>query len=181
MRRCLALAAVLPLLLMVGCGGLQLSTSDVAYGVQRGSTVAVNAGLKALSRDATSYQNVKKAATAAKDAIEGVCIPLLDGASTSTLTMTTVNQVLAVLDGKLDPTTKGVIQLAINSVLTLVKLPDNPADKISADQRELLVALFQGMDNGLKLFLAWGGPDTRDIIVIQPVAHLTWTYGGKGP
>lgn len=187
MRRCLAvrlmtLAAVS--MMLPGCGstgGIHIDPQDAAKYVQIGAEKAVDLGLKALSKDAASFANVKKWSGEAKDAIDKAVLPLFTGAGVGDVTLATATQALQILDEKINPVLKGVIQLGVNTALAYIKMPANPTDKLSPDAKAIIVALFNGMSSGAGNFAKWDGPGSRDPSPVPAVGKLGWSYGGKGP
>jgi hypothetical protein len=181
MKYVLALMALLALP-FTGCRYIQISPEAAASGVERGSAVVVTMGLKALSTDAAACTRIKGYATEVKTVITTSVLPFLSGAGVDAVTLATVNSVLNVLDGKIDPALRVVIQSAIDSALVLIQLPSNPADKLSDDQRMIIVALFNGIDTGIDNFVKWAGPAAKATDKAMPsssVIHLGWNYGGK--
>lgn len=181
MRRCLAVAVLFGLLGCNGAGGFHIDPQDAAKYVEIGAGKAVNLGLKALSKDAASFANVKTWSAAGKDAIDKSVLPLFTGAGVGDVTVATATQALALLNDKINPVLRGVIQLGVNIALGYVKMPANPTDKLSPDQKAIIVALFNGMSAGLGDFAKWDGPASRDPSPVPAVGKLDWSYGGKGP
>jgi hypothetical protein len=173
----LVVAIVLP-----GCrtsGQIIVNTPDATYSIQQSAASVTTLALKALSKDDASFQSVKVKSQIAQQAIETVVLPLFKGQDLNSITAATAAQALSLLDGKIDPTLKGVIQLAVNAALVFLKLPDNPTTKLTDEQRAMIVALFQGIDQGITSFLLWTGPGSRDISMTVPlVRSLAWKQGG---
>ena len=153
MRRCLAIGFLCSLVLSCnGTSGLKIDPQDAAKYVEIGAAKAVNLGFKALSKDAASFTNVKKWSAEGKDAIDKAVLPLFTGAGVGEVTVATANQALKLLDEKIYPVLKGVIQLGVNTALAYLKMPANPTDKLSPDAKAIVVALFNGMSAGIADF-----------------------------
>ena len=180
MRRCLGILAVACLAVAsIGCSGIiKLATEEAGDYIVEGSEKGVFAGLKALSKDDATYQKVKDASAIAKDAIDKSVLPLFSGASLNVVTVGTANQALSLLDGKVSGIVKGTIQLAIDSALMFIKMPANPTDALSDDQRKLIVTLFTGISAGLKDFQGWAGPGGAASRDVGPPPKLAWAKGG---
>lgn len=143
---------------LAGCGGISINTADAVIGIHGSAVVGTSIGLQALSKDQASYDKVKAAATVARDSINAVVLPFLNGATIGQTTKDSLDLVVAQLDKNLDPTIKAAIQSAIDVALGLVPMPANPTDKLTADQRAMLVALFTGIADGINEFIAAGPP-----------------------
>lgn len=192
MRECAGMAALLVAsgVFFSGCetlsgvvGKINLSVESVTPYVEKAASSGVKAGLKALSKDVESWERTKKiAAEVEKHVVEAV-LPLFEGAGVGAVTKATADQALALINDntKVDPRVLGTIQLAIDSALLFIKMPDNPTDAIPDDQRKLIVALFNGVVSGLQKFQSWGGPDGADRDLGPPVTACTWTAGGESP
>jgi len=142
----------------VGCSGITVNPADAIAGIHSGATIVASTGFQALARDPASYEKVKVYATDTRDAINTVVLPFLSGATIGQTTRESVDFTLALLDKRINPVIKDVIQAAINVSLSIIKLPENPTDKLTADQRSMLVALFTGIVDGINEFLALGPP-----------------------
>lgn len=175
-----AMLALVPFLMLGGCSFLQISPEQAAALAEKGAAMGTTLGLKALSSDAATCAKVKTYATEAKVVIDTTILPLLSGANVGTVTVATVDLALNLLDGKVDPVLRNVLQTAIDGVLAFVQLPANPADKLSDNQRLVIVAVFKGLSEGIDGFLKWAGPSKAMSKDMQtPVVHLAWKYGGK--
>lgn len=144
---------------LAGCGGITINPTEAVIGIHSSASVGTSIGLQALSKDQASYDKVKAVATAARDSINRIVLPFLNGATIGQTTRDSVDFTLAQLDKVLDPTIKAVIQSAIDIALSVIKMPENPTDKLTADQRAMLVALFTGIVDGINDFLALGPPN----------------------
>jgi hypothetical protein len=183
-------ALLLGMGLFAGCktvegviGNINLNVEDVAPYVEKAAASGVQSGLKALSKDQASYDTTKTVATEVEKHITEAVLPLFSGADLDAVTRATADQALALINDntKVDPKILGAIQLAIDSALLFLNLPDDPTAKLPDDQRALIVALFNGVVTGLQKFQAWGGPDggTRDLG--PPVTACSWSTGGERP
>ena len=184
MRRCLVVAimAMLPLMLSCnGVAGIQISAEDAAKYAEQGAEQAVKMGLKALSKDVAAHAKIKSIVEPAKKVIAESVLPLFEGAEVTEVTKATAEQALALLDEKLDPVLKGVIQLGVNVALGYVKMPDNPTDKLSDDAKNIIIAVFNGINAGIGAFEKWDGPGSRDPSPVPVVTKVTWEFGGETP
>lgn len=164
-----------------GSGNVTITTPEANSSIQQSAHGVTLLALKALSKDEEALKSIKAKSALAQQVIDAAVVPLFKGQDLSTITASTATQALSLLDGKIDPTLKGVIQLAINGALVFVKLPANPTDKLSDDQRLMILGLFQGVSQGIAEFQSWDGPGSRDAAVIPPVRGLSWEYGGDRP
>lgn len=187
MRRCLAIALVVCFsVVLSGCNGaaptntIQIPPSEANTAIEGGASAATALGLKALSRDEETFKKIKDYSKAGKELIDASILPLFQGADLNSITLATANQAMALLNEKLNPVLKGAVQLAINGALVFVKLPANPADKLSDQQRGIIVAIFKGISGGIESFQSWGGPTARDAEVVPTVIEVDWR-GGKRP
>jgi hypothetical protein len=181
MKYVLALMAMLALS-FTGCRYIQISPEAAAAGAERGAAVVTTLGLKTLSTDAAACTRLKGYATEAKAIITTSVLPFITGSSVTEVSVATVNFALDFLDGKVNPALKAVLQTAIDSALVLIGLPENPADKLSDDQRMIIVALFNGINTGINNFVKWDGPAAKSVSKAMPDAganHLGWKYGGN--
>jgi hypothetical protein len=178
MRRCLGLVAVMSLFLG-GCGSINISTEVIAEVIQKGAAKGVTYGLRALSKDQTSYLRVKDDSAKVAKLITDSIIPLIKGGDLKPVTVATANQALALLGTSLTPALSLVVQEAIDGVLDVLKLPDNPAAGLNDDQRMILVALFTGMVDGVTDFQSWPGPQvaSKEFGPARGVT-LAWKKGG---
>lgn len=183
-------AALASVTIVSGCdtvgeiaGKINLEVSDVTPYVGKAAASGVRSGLKALSKDDDAWTKTKAIAEAAKKHIAEAVIPLFEGADVKDVTKATADQALALINDntKVDPKVLGAIQLAIDSALLFLKLPDNPTDKIPDDQRQLLVGLFRGVVGGVDSYLAWGGPASGERDLGPPVTACAWKVGGERP
>lgn len=176
---------LLPLLSLtsLSCKGVQVDTEDAVYSIRRGSTAAVAIGLRALSTDQEMYEKVKEQSTNAREAITGVVLPLFEGATVKTVSKSAADFALGVLNDRIDPFLKGIIQASIDSALHVLQMPPNPTDELSDDQRRMLVALFRGIVDGINEFGKWEGPKapTTDKPAVEKVDKLDFDYGGNKP
>lgn len=193
MRRCLVVAFACSVIVastvaLSGCNGstppintnIQIAPSEANTAIESGVSAASTLGLKALSKDDATFAKIKEYSKTAKDVIDGSILPLFQGADLSSVTLATANQAMVLLNEKLNPVLKGAIQLAINSALLFVKLPANPTDKLSDNQRGIIVAIFKGLSGGIASYQSWGGPAARDAEVMPVVIEVDW-HGGKRP
>jgi hypothetical protein len=67
----------------------------------------------------------------------------------------------------------------VNGALALLKLPDNPMTKLEPGQVQIILALFNGIKQGIDAFLAWV-PGDRLLGDVPAIMELTWT-GGRSP
>jgi hypothetical protein len=163
-------------------GSVNLEIKDVTPFVLSGARSGVDSGLKALSKDAASFDKTKKVAAEIETLVTDTVLPLFEGEAVEMITMATADQAMAALNGaNIDPQILGAIQLAIDSALIFIEMPDNPTDELSEDTRSLIVALFGGIAEGLQRFQAWGGPDSGARDLAAPVLECSWTRGGVKP
>jgi hypothetical protein len=164
-------------------GNINLNVEDVAPYVETAAASGVNSGLKALAKDQASFDTTKTIATEVEKHVAEAVLPLFTGADLDAVTRATADQALALVNDntKVNPKVLGAIQLAIDSALLFLDLPDDPTAKLPDDQRKLIVALFNGVVTGLQRFQSWGGPDggTRDLG--PPVTACSWSSGGEQP
>lgn len=145
----------------------KLSDEDLASYVQLGAEQAAKYGLKlALDKNPADAAKITADVGIAVDAIDKVVLPAFQGAGTGDVLRSAVDQALEKLDAKLSPMVKIAIQGAVDIASVSVKLPDNPTDKLDARTKKALVALFQGLEAGMKAATA-----TREV---GPPAKLAW-------
>ena len=189
MKRCLLAAMTGLMILGSGCetlsnlaGSVNLEIKDVTPFVRSGAKNGVNSGLKALSKTAESFETTKTVATEIETLINDTVLPLFEGEAVGEVTLATANQAMAALNGaNIDPQILGAIQLAIDSALLFIKMPENPTDELSEDTKNLVVALFDGIAAGLQKFQSWGGPDNGARDLAEPVLECSWAKGGVKP
>jgi hypothetical protein len=170
MRTWLVLAlAVCCCLPVVGCKGVHLNPSEAEVAIQGLATQSVDLGLKMLSKDVETWEKVKKHSQTAKDAIDNVAIPSITGMGLDFVTVAAVDQILVELDGKVDPTIQAIVQLAINGAAHLIKWPENPTDRLSSDQKWMIVSVLRGISDGITSFQKWGGPASRTLAMPKPL------------
>jgi len=163
-------------------GSVNLEVKDVTPFVLSGARSGVNSGLKALSKNAEGFEKTKKVAAEIETLVTNTILPLFEGEAIEMVTMATADQAMAALNGaNIDPQILGAIQLAIDSALLFIKMPENPTGELSEDTTNLIVALFSGITEGLQRFQAWGGPDTGARDLAEPVLECSWTRGGVKP
>ncbi len=175
MRRCLGiLLAACAAFTAIGCTTLSGVDPALMDGtIQAVSETSVNLGLQALAKDPAKADSVKADVTIAKQVVETTVLPLFKGADLNTITLATANQAMTILNGKVSPQISGILQTAIDGALLVLKLPDNPTNAgLTDDQRNLIVALFTGIDAGMNDFLSSSkalGP---------PLKGMAWKKGG---
>jgi len=145
----------------VGCKSISIDPQVAEEAILQISSNTVNLGLVVLSKDVASWEKVRKYSATAQDTISTAILPFIAGTPLDKLTVAAVNEAILKLGDKIDPTLKAIIQLAVDEVTHLVQFPPNPTDKLTADQRMMLLSLFQGVNNGIKQFLIWGGPAVK--------------------
>jgi hypothetical protein len=145
----------------VGCKSISVDPQVAEEAILQISTNAMNLGLVILSKDQASWEKVKANCVIAQDIIATAILPFIAGTPLDKLTVAAVNEAILKYGDKIDPTLKAIIQLAVDEVTHLVQFPPNPTDKLTADQRMLIISLFQGINNGIKQFLIWGGPTAK--------------------
>ncbi|MHC4434809.1 MAG: hypothetical protein ACYTBS_23470 [Planctomycetota bacterium] len=189
MKRCLLVVMAGLMILGSGCetlsdvvGSVNLEVKDVAPFVRSGAKNGVNSGLKALSKDAASFEKTKTVAAEVEVLINDSVLPLFQGDAVESVTLATANQAMEALNkANIDPQILGAIQLAIDSSLLFIKMPENPTDELSEDTKNLVIALFDGMAEGLAKFQSWGGPDSGARDLAAPVLECSWSKGGVKP
>jgi hypothetical protein len=189
MKRCLLIALFGLVLIGSGCktladvaGNINLSVENVTPYVEQAAASGVKSGLKALSKDTASYETTKKVAGEVETLITDSVLPLFEGEDVGAVTLATANQAMGALNGaNIDPQILGAIQLAIDSALLFIKMPENPTDELSDDTKGLVVALFKGINSGLQKFQSWGGPDGGARDLADPVLECSWSKGGVKP
>lgn len=166
-------------ILFCGCNGefLQIDPSLAAPLVEKAASTTTFLGLKTLASDAETFAKMKDPVKVVHATIDGAVIPLLQKVPLEDLTRSAVDRALALLDEKVPVEIKGAIQLAVNGALALLKMPENPVEKLEPGQAAIVLALFRGILIGAESFIAWGGPGTKDIATIL---EITWT-GGRAP
>lgn len=189
MRRCLVAGLVGLAVLGTGCetlsgivGKINLSVESVTPYVEKAAASGVKSGLKALSKDTASYETTKRVAGEVETLITDSVLPLFSGAEIGAVTKATADQAMAALNGaNIEPQILGAIQLAVDSALLFIKMPENPTDALSDDTKGLIVALFNGITKGLQKFQSWGGPDGGARDLADPVLECSWQAGGVKP
>lgn len=168
-------------MILMGCNSdlLKINPGFAAPLVEQGAAMTTSMGLKALVKNTESLPAMKEVVKTIDEALTTTVIPLVGGADLNTVTKATADKALALLSEKIPIEYRGVIQLAINGGLALLKLPDNPMAKLEPGQIAIISALFNGIKQGIDTFLAWfpGEKAMEDIPVIM---ELSWT-GGKSP
>ncbi len=168
-------------LILMGCNSdfLKIDPGFAAPLVEQGAAMTTTLGLKALVKNVEALPAMKETVKTVSEALTTSVIPLVGGADLNTITKATADKALALLSEKIPIEYRGVIQMAVNGALTLLKLPDNPMAKLEKGQVDVILAVFNGIKRGFDNFLAWfpGNKAMEDIPVIM---ELTWT-GGKGP
>jgi len=168
-------------LLFYGCNGsfLKIDPGFAAPLVEQGAAMTTTLGLKALVKDVEALPAMKETVKVVNEALTTTVIPFVDGADIKNVTKATVDKALALLSEKISIEYRGVIQLAVNGALALLKLPDNPMTKLEPGQVEIILALFNGIKKGIDAFLAWF-PGAKALGEIPVITKLTWT-GGETP
>lgn len=182
MRRCLALSAIMFLCIGGGCVNppANLDPAVVAASIQLGAETTINLGLRATARDQATYVRIKTDTAQVSQFITASVLPLFQGSDLKPITVATAQQALSLLNGKVSATVSLVIQEAINGVLLVLKLPDNPTTTGLSDfQKTVIVALLNGINAGISDFQSWPGPadGTRDLAPNKGVT-LAWKKGG---
>lgn len=182
MRKIIYALGGITLMMSVGCNGdfLKIDSAFAAPLVEKGAAITTTLGLKALVSDAEGFEKVKAVVKPVQEIIETSVIPIIKGGDLADVTRATADKALALLNEKIPPEIKGVIQLAVNGALALLKMPDNPATKLEPGQAEIILALFRGIGTGASAFIVWGGPGAKGLGDIPVVLEITWA-GGKGP
>jgi hypothetical protein len=161
--------AMLPF--VVSCKSISVDPETANAAIQQISATTVNFGLMALSKDAATWATVVKYSSDAKKIIDSVVVPFFSGIPLDQLTVAAADQTLLKLNDKVNPLIMGIVQSAINGAMHLLQFPQNPTDKLSADQRGMILALFNGISSGISQFLKWGGPTAK----AAPAANkLSW-------
>jgi hypothetical protein len=148
--------------LTVGCTGISVNPEDAIAGIHSSATIVTSAGFQALGKDPATYEKVKAVASSTRDSINTVVLPFINGATVGQTSRDALDFTLDLLDKRLDPTVRAVIQSAINVALSVIKMPENPTDKLTADQKKMLLALFNGIVDGINEFIALGPPNAAN-------------------
>lgn len=166
-------------ILFCGCNGefLKIDPALAAPLVEKAAAITTALGLKALASDAETHTKMKEPVRAVRDVIEGAVIPLLRKTPLDEMTRAAADKALALLNEKVPVEIKAAIQIAVNGALSLVEMPENPAERLEPGQAAIILALFGGIRIGADTFLAWGGPGTKDL---DAILEITWS-GGRGP
>lgn len=182
MRKIIYALGGITLMLTVGCNGdfLKIDPAFAAPLVEKGAAITTTMGLKALVSDAEGFEKVKAVVKPVQEIIDTTVIPIIKGVDLADVTRATADKALALLNEKIPQEIKGVIQLAVNGAMTLLKMPDNPATKLEPGQVEIILALFRGIGTGASAFIAWGGPGAKALGDIPVVLEITWA-GGRCP
>ena len=169
-------------MLFCGCNGelLKIDPFLAAPLVEQGASVTTSLALKALVSDAESFDKAKATAQVVREVMENSIVPLIAGVPLSEVTRATVDAALKQFGEKIPVEYRGVIQLAINGALAVLKLPDNPAAKLDKGYVHVILALFRGIGTGIAAFQNWVGPGARAMGDIPPILELNWA-GGKIP
>jgi len=145
----------------VGCRSISIDPEVAEEAILQISSNTMNVGLMLLSKDQASWEKTKQASNIAQDVIGTAILPFIAGTPLDKLTVAAVNEAVLKLGDKIDPTLKAIIQLAVSEVTHLVQFPPNPTDKLTSDQRMMLMSLFQGINDGIKRLLMWSGPTSK--------------------
>lgn len=175
MRRCLGVLAVLCLAFSaIGCATIAgADPALVEATIQSVSETTVGLGLQSLAKDQATSDRIKADVAIVKKVIDTSILPLFTGQDLNKITLDTANQAIAMLDGKLSPQISGIIQTAIDGALLILKLPDNPTTAgLTDSQRNLIVALFKGINAGISDF-------TASARALSPPGKLAWKKGGS--
>lgn len=174
-----ALALVVLSMFMGGCTTLseQPNAALVVSATEIGARTAVNLGLRALAKDQATTDRLKADAAAVKLVITTSVLPLFSGDDLSKITSATAQQALTLLNGKISPLIALVLQKAIDGAVRLVNLPENPTEKLTQFQRDVIVAVFTGINEGIDDF-APAAPATVAEKSFGPPIKLSWKIGG---
>lgn len=182
--RSLLVALVAIAFLMTGCEStsqyIRVDPAEAAPVIESGASLMTAIGLKALSQTPESWEKTKKAAQPIVEVIDVTVIPFIEGQDLSKITKETADKILEMLNGKIPLEVRGVVQVAINAAMALLKMPANPSQKLEPGQAEMILALMRGISAGTKAFLAWPGPGERGPGDIPVIKEINWK-GGLAP
>ena len=114
--------------------------------------------LKAASSTPEKAEKNKKIVQSAQGILRSSVIPLLQGEDLNLITANTVNEVLRQFSNEVSGFIRTAVQLALNTGISVLDLPENPTDALSEAQRTLLLSLVAGIDSGMDRFLQWSPP-----------------------
>jgi len=143
-----------------GCSVInRMSDQDLADRVYTISKGASQYGIKYLiDKQPEKAAEIKQVTQAAIVVIRTNVIPAFSGAETNNVLRSAADTALKLLGDKLDPRIATTVQLAVNLAESYIDLPANPTDKLDVRTKMALLALFNGLADGLNL--AIGSPAT---------------------
>ncbi len=140
-----------------------VSDEKLAKGIRVASKGAAQYGLGyALKKYPEQAAAIADGARIAVEALRETILPAFNGAETEGVLRSAVETALTELSDKLEPSMIHAVQLALDIVSMRVELPENPVDKLSERTRLALVALFDGLADGLEAGGASAPPPVRD-------------------
>jgi hypothetical protein len=140
------------LFMFQGCSTVRdIPDEDLARGIRTAARGAAQYGLGyVLNKEPAKAAAVADGARLAVKALRENVIPALSGSSTQEVLRSAVETALDELSKKLTPSVVLAVQLALDVVAANVTLPVNPADRLSDRTKGALLALFQGLADGLE-------------------------------
>ncbi len=139
------------ILATLGCRSLaQLSDADLAKRVYSTSKFATYYGLsEAIKKYPDKADKIKTDIVIASKILKESIIPLFSGATSEQIVRQSIDVTVALAASAFDADIANEIKLAANTALDYIDLPSNPADKLSDRVRLAILALFQGMSDGM--------------------------------
>ena len=160
--------------MLSGCGTMQVSDEDVLRGIDLATENAARYGIKyAVDRFPEKAEAIFKDVQIASTVIKTNIIPVFSGISTAEVLRSAVDTALNQLSEKLSPTVVSALQLAVNVIATRVKLPANPADKLDERTKTMLLTFFASLSRGLDAAIADAVTIISAAKTVKP-ALLTW-------
>ncbi len=155
-----------------GCATIEnVSDERLAKGIRVASKGAAQYGLGyVLKKYPDKAPAIADGARIAVEVLRETILPAFNGAETEGVLLSAVDTALTELSDKLEPSMIHAVQLALDVVSMRVQLPENPVDKLSERTRLALVALFDGLAEGLEAGGAAAPPPARD----TAPAALSW-------
>lgn len=141
----------------IGCGAVgtakdalaKLTDDELAAYVQAGAKEATSFGIGfAMKKYPDKAAQIRTDGQNADQVLRTVIIPIFSKVSTGSVARSAVTDAVALLGSKLSATQADGILLVANTVLTMVPLPANPADKLDVRTAKAVAAFFTGMAEG---------------------------------
>jgi ethanolamine utilization microcompartment shell protein EutS len=155
MYRALCLSA---LVFVSGCAQIDSIPDDqLAHDINIGSQKAAIYGIKYLIKQVPAKKAaVMKDITTADNIIKTNILPIFSGAATADVAKAAIDTALAQLKGSMSQDVYDSLNLVFDILATEIKLPANPADKLSDRTKKAVNAFFSGVAAGFDVLIAQG-------------------------